>query len=165
MIKNFTNFKNKLVEELSPETYKSAANKLKKHHPGRSRELMNHYNNVLNDIGVFDLIKYYGFFNKKCKTLHNCRIIDIKDTYLIIRCEDNNKDIIWHYLDIQSPLDEFEGEEITFTKPKDLFFTNRRDAKKIIDLIKPYIKGYDLSNNININSYYTENCGPGVYFD
>jgi len=157
MIKKFIDFNNKLVEELSPESYKNAAMKLKKQHPNRSRKLMNHYNGVLNTIGVFDLIKYYGFFNKKCKTLHNCRIVDIEDTYLIIKCEDNNKDIIWHYLDIQLPLDDFESEEITFTKPKNLFFTNRRDAKKVIDLVKPYINEYDLSNHIDINSYYIEN--------
>ena len=159
MIKNFTDFKNKLVEELSPERYKNAAMKLKKHHPGRSRELMNHYNNVLNDIEVFDLIKYYGFFNKKCKTLHNCRIVDIEDTYLIIKCEDN-KEIIWDFIGTKiSGFDGMEEDNSYFSKPKNLFFTNRRDAKKVIDLIKPYINGYDLCNSIDINSYYTENCG------
>jgi len=165
-IKKFINFIN---EELNPNTYKSASNKLiKKGHLRRGEKLRNfvnkepyinentimyYYNNEkiiipLNNIEIKIIDSKENIYNDDINFINN---FNFKKNYLYLKVIDNNKNI--PIVDIR--LEKNNNNDIYIEQLYSKLI-DRKSAYKISKILEKYFTKYFNNLKINVNDLYTE---------
>jgi len=151
IIKNFETFN----EELNPETYKSAAKKLK--YSGfdkRSEDLLKHsieMSKIYNDDYE---ISYYNSKNEIINTKISDLLIEINnnDTFTYIFVYDTNKKFNGYFDYVASLILNQDGS----IRPAGKFLFKRKDALKISRLINDYLSDNGIKTQVNVNQLYKE---------